>query len=162
MTAGGFAVKGDIHGTGLENFTAWCVDIPTSIRLPSNYEITAVLFTGAILTAARLSNIERLFETGFRMLNLASHAQSAGFQRALWEVLYENAGSFNLTSGNFKAANSFNAITVGQALLAGMSGPVTQGYNQTFLQSNDSRATAAVTTVRTLSRSRRSRCRPPV
>lgn len=108
--------------------------------MSSAYDITTVPFTGTLITAARLTNIQRLFDTGFRTLSLTNNAQSAGFQLALWAALYENSGCFNLSAGNFKTSNSLAAITAGEALLTGMSGPVTQTYDLACLQWSDSRA----------------------
>lgn len=139
VRAGGFAVKGNLNGTGIENFTAWCVDIATRLRLPSTYTTTTTPFAPALFSPLTLGNIERLFETGFKTLDLTVKSQSAGFQLALWELLNETTGSFSLLSGNFSATNSSAAITRANALLAGMSGPITQQYTMTFLQSNDSR-----------------------
>ena len=139
VSAGGFAVKGDLNGNGVENFTAWCVDIATRLRLPSNYTTTTSPFTTGLFSATTLSNIERLFETGLSTLNLANNAQSAGFQLALWEVLYEKSGTFNLGVGNFKVSYSAAAIAAGQALLNGMSGPITRNFDMTYLQSTDAR-----------------------
>lgn len=141
VQAGGFAVQGNLQGTGVEQFTAWCLDIATRLRLPSTYTTTTTPFSSGRLSALQLSTIERLFETGLKTLTLGSNAQSAGFQLALWEMLYENSGSFNLGSGNFSASSSTRAITKANRLLAGMSGPITQNYTLTFLQSNDSRNT---------------------
>lgn len=139
VRAGGFAVKGDLHGTGIENFTAWCLDIATRLRLPSTYTTTDTPFASGLISATTMANIERLFETGFKTLDLSRSSQSAGFQLALWEVMYETSGTFGLGAGAFRAANSSAAITRANALLTGMIGPVTQEYDMTFLQSNDNR-----------------------
>ena len=138
-SAGGFALQGDLHGTGVENFTAWCLDIATRLRLPSTYTTTDTPFAPGLIGATTLANIERLFETGFATLNMSSNSQSAGFQLALWELLYETSGSFSLSAGNFNASHSNSAIARANALLAGMTGPVTQAYDLTFLQSDDTR-----------------------
>lgn len=142
--AGGFAVSDATTPGGgvLGNFTAWCVDIATYLRLSSQYTATATPFSGNLISGTRLTNIEALFETGFSTLDLSDNAQSAGFQLALWEVLYEEGQSFNLSDGNFTAVNTSttDAIAAGQALLAGLGGPITQGYQLTFLESTDARA----------------------
>lgn len=139
--AGGFAVQGNLHGTGVEQFTAWCLDIATSLKLPSTYTTTTTPFGLARLSLLQISNIERLFETGLKTLALNQNSQSAGFQLALWEVLYEKSGTFNMANGNFSASSSAAAIEKANLLLAGMSGPITQNYNMTFLQSTDNRST---------------------
>ena len=141
-SAYGYALKGKLNGLSVENFTAWNLDIATDLHLPSKYSTTSSPFTGSAISSATLSNIERLFETGYKTMVLTSDAQAAGFQLALWEVLYEKSGIYDLSKGNFRATHSI-AIAAGQALLAGMTGPVTQAYNLTFLQSDDSRGGAS-------------------
>lgn len=126
VQAGGFAVQADLNGTGVEAFTAWRVDIATRLRLPSTYTPTTSPFASGPISATTMANIERLFETGFKTLDLTRNKQSAGFQLALWEVLYETSGTFNASVGNFRASKSTRAINKANLLLAGMSGPVTQ------------------------------------
>lgn len=136
--AGGFAVSGDLDGdTFAENFTAFCIDIATYLKLPSNYTATDTpVFSASILAKAGL--IEQLFETGYSGLDLGNNADSAGFQLALWEVLYETSGPFNVASGLFSATSpSAAAIAKANALLGGLGNAITQNYDLTFLQSND-------------------------
>ena len=141
VLAGGFAVKGNLDGLGADEFfTAWCLDIATYLRLPSIYTTTTTPFSSGALTLAKISNIERLFETGYKSLDVTDNIKSAGFQLALWEVLYENSGTFNLAIGNFSVSSSA-AIAAGQALLNGMAGAINWNYDLTFLQSNDPRNT---------------------
>lgn len=141
VRAGGFAVRGNLTGAGVQNFTAWCLDIATRLRLPSTYTTTNTPFSPNLLSTTTRMNIERLFETGYRLLDLTRPANSAGFQLALWELVNETSGSYSLLSGNFRARNSTAAINKANALLAAMrTGPITQDYRVTFLQSNDSRA----------------------
>ena len=139
VLAGGFAVTGNLDGVGAaENFIAWCLDISTTLRLPSTYTTTTTPFASGPLSPPRISTIERLFETGLSTLNLGNNADSAGFQLALWEVLYENSGTLSLGTGNFSANHATAAIAVANTLLGNLAlGPVTRDYNLTFLQSND-------------------------
>lgn len=137
VAAGGFAASGNLHGMGVANFTAWCLDIVTSMKTSSDYITTTTPFQ-SLLSPSRMTNILRLFDTGFKTLNLANGADSGGFQLALWELMYENAPTFDLTSGNF-TASSAGALAKAQSLLAGLTGPVTQSYALTWLQSDDPR-----------------------
>lgn len=140
--AGGFAVQGKLNGTVLSRFTAWCVDIATYLRLPSLYTTTTAPFASGPLSTITMANIEHLFETGYKTLDLTKAADSAGFQLALWEVLYEKSSSgFSLKTGNFSAANSKDAIKKGQSLLVGLGAAQNADYNLTYLQSTDNRAT---------------------
>ncbi len=89
--AGGFALTDKIT-----DFVAWCLDIGNTLSIPGSgtpYHETSDPFTqttGAI-DGDRLGRIENLFETSYAGLDLTNDAQSAGFQLALWELLYETA-----------------------------------------------------------------------
>jgi hypothetical protein len=141
VRAGGFALTDATTPGGgvLGAITAWCADIGTTLKLPSLYEITAAPFAGRPLGTGPLAQIEALFETSYKTLNLGAASQSAGFQLALWELLYETGGSYDLGAGSFKASHNAGAVAFGQSLLAGLSGPITQSYSLTFLQSDDPR-----------------------
>ena len=132
--AGGFALKGDISGdSALESFTAWCVDITKSINLGYNYTVTNGT---SLMTPTQIGNIQKLFNTALTGLNLTSAANSAGFQLALWELVYETGATFNVSSGGFAATSgNAGAITVANSLLAGLLGPKTGNYTLSFLES---------------------------
>jgi hypothetical protein len=135
--AGGFALKGNIFGNGEENFVAWCLDILHYLANNRDYEVTNTPFTGDPLTKLQVTNIGRLFNTAYAGLALNVQAQSAGFQLALWEIIYENPdNAFNLKSGNLSVTKGHqDVINAGQAYLDKLSGPVTQRWNLVFLQS---------------------------
>lgn len=132
--AGGFALKGDISGdSALESFTAWCVDITKSINLGYSYTVTNGT---SLMTPTQIGNIQKLFNTALTGLNLTSAANSAGFQLALWELVYETGATFNVSSGGFAATSgNASAITVANSLLAGLLGPKTGNYTLSFLES---------------------------
>jgi hypothetical protein len=132
--AGGFGVT----SPGMGNFVAWCLDIATTLSLPSSYEATMTPFTTRPLSALRVANIERLYETAFSTLNLSNGIQSAGFQLALWEIIYEN-GTLGLGSGNFRASNNTAAVNAANGFLAHLTAPISQSYQLTFLESLDGR-----------------------
>ena len=134
VSAGGFAATGNLHGTGTENFTAWCLDIVTAMKTSSVYKTTVTPFQN-LISASRITDITRLFDTGYSTLNLANNTDSAGFQLALWELMYENAPTYDLISGNFQATSA--ALGKATTLLGNLSGPITQSYKLTWLQSND-------------------------
>ena len=141
VAAGAFALKGDLDGKpGAELFDAFCLDIATWLRLPSLYTVTGSPFASDPLSALQRSDIGKLFNTAYKSLDLTNATQSAGFQLALWEIVNEAAGnSYALGSGNFSATGSAAANSFADALLAGLSGPVTQHYRLTFLASTDPR-----------------------
>lgn len=132
VLAGGFSMTGPLHGGGNETFTAWCLDIVTYMQKSANYVTTDSPFQ-ADLTATQKSNIEKLFETGFSGLDLTIGKNSAGFQLALWELVYETGSSFDLASGNFQATGG-GAIGVAGILLGNLGHSITQSYELTWLQ----------------------------
>lgn len=134
--AGGFRVT-----DGAENFIAWCLDIATNLSLPSDYNTTSTPFSASIgaFSATVTSNIQKLFDTTYSTLDLDSNKQSGAFQLALWEILYETSGTFDLTSGTFYQSRTGTAQDHAESLangyLAGLNGPVTQRYRLTFWES---------------------------
>lgn len=137
--AGGFALTDSVV-----DFVAWCLDIENTLRIPDGgtpYHVTDTPFalTSGAIGGGRLDQIENLFETSFAGLDLTNDAQSAGFQLALWELLYETEGSFDLTGGSFRqnygstGANAANDAANG--FLAALGGPITQDYRLTFFES---------------------------
>lgn len=158
VRAGGFALTGNLYGNGVENFTAFCLDIATRIRNGRNYEATSTPFPSDPLTTTQVANIARLFNTAYGIPGLRSNAaQSAGFQLALWEIIYETAPSFLLGAGNFSAAvyngqqASADAIAAGQGFLNGLaSWDGVYRWNLTFLESRPHTSQHLVTAVATV------------
>ena len=145
--AGGFALNGDISGdSAAESFTAWCLDIYAYISDGQNYNITTSPFSVAPLTQARIDNIRALFNTGLSGLNLGIGSNSAGFQLALWDLVYEKTvNPLNAGAGKFRASNSTGAINTANLLLAGLAGPITGNFKLTFLESVGRRSQNLVT-----------------
>lgn len=140
VLAGGFALRGDINGDSIvENFTAFCLDIATTMKNNRTYSKTGTPFTSDPLTATQISNIGKLFNTAYGITGLLTdNAKSAGFQLALWEIIYETAPTFLLGSGNFKATNSAAAIAAGQGFLNGLATwDGVYRWNLAFLESLD-------------------------
>jgi hypothetical protein len=137
--AGGFSVS-----DGITSFVAWCLDIGNNLHIPGGgtaYHETATPFSGTTGTigAPTLGVLRTLFETSYATLDLASNAQSAGFQLALWEILYETSGSYDLTGGSFRQTKAGAASDAANAeandFLAALEGPITQRYRLTFFES---------------------------
>ena len=135
--AGGFFLKGDIFGNGVESFVGWCLDISHNLVNGAEYVATNTPFSQDSLTNLQISNIGRLFNTAYGGLNFSkASAESAGFQLALWEIIYEDtANPFKLDLGSLKIAGNSAAITAGQAFLDNLNGTETQVWNLTFLES---------------------------
>jgi len=142
--AGGFVVTEDAARDPINAFVAWCLDIANNLSIPGSgreYHVTDTpyLATTGTIAPDRLDNIKALFETAYSTLDLSSNSESAGFQLALWEILYEeddvlavsgtDQGTFYRTGGSNGAKNAANVF------LAGLDGPVTQEYKFTFWES---------------------------
>ena len=134
--AGGFRLT-----DGIEDIIAWCLDVSHNLFLPGIYEITNTPFsdTTGTLSAAQIANIENLFEVNYATLDLSNSTsgknQSAGFQLALWELLYETSGTWAVTGGSWFANSTTSALNYAAAFLANLDGPITQNYQLTFYES---------------------------
>lgn len=134
--AGGFSLT-TAPGNPGASFVAWCLDIFTSLDLPEQYNITNTPFseTSGTISPTRLGNIQKLFNTGYSTAILTDGAKSAGFQLALWELLYETAGSFDLYSGYFNAETNTAARNFANSLLAGLNNVASAAYQLVFYES---------------------------
>lgn len=131
VDAGGFRLS-----DGVNDLIAWCLDITHNLSLPSPYKTTDDPFSNSYgLTDVQKANVENLFETSYSTLDLSNDAQSAGFQLALWEVIYEKSGTFDVTDGNFYARASSAASDLANAFLGNLGGAITQAYNFTYYES---------------------------
>lgn len=144
--AGGFVVTEDAARDPINSFVAWCLDIANNLSIPSGgqeYHQTDTPFAATIgpITPTRLDQVEKLFETSYATLDLTSNAQSAGFQLALWEILYETDPTLGLTSGDgtfYQSGGSNSARDAANAFIAIVEDPtasVTQNYQFTFWES---------------------------
>lgn len=102
------------------NFLTWCVDAAKTLNLPSSYSTTTTPFAGndqGSLGVDVRSNIQRLFDTAYRDLDLNSSVQTAGFQMALWEIIYDGTQNFSANSNDDVegAASTFLAALRGQS-----------------------------------------------
>jgi hypothetical protein len=147
-SAGGFFLKGNIFGKGVENFVGWCLDITHYLANGGEYSPTNVPFAQDKLTNPQVTDIQRLFNTAYSGLDFKSNAQSAGFQLALWEIIYEKPETkFDLGLGNLTITGDAAAIAAGQAFLDNLGGNVTQQWNLTFLESEKNQDLVTATPV---------------
>jgi hypothetical protein len=141
-TAGGFYVK----DSGNNKFTAWCLDIYHWLQLPYAYKVkgandTPFTNTNAVnlVVTGRLANIKTLFEVNYSTLKLSDNDHSAGFQLALWELVYETSPlSFGVNNGNgtfFASSASVGVIEKANDFLGNLNKAITQSYKFTFYES---------------------------
>ena len=142
-TAGAFTgTFDDLLGGGPVGIIFWCIDLFKHVSYPpfSYTGYTAATFESAPLTfdAIRQLNLARLFTNEFSNA-LTSAQNSAAFQIAIWDILYDNdatistyggAGQFGISSGN--AAT----IALAQSWVNNL-GSGTPQYPLTQLTSND-------------------------
>jgi len=133
--AGGFSLTTS-PGNAASSFVAWCLDIFHVLDLPETYNVTTTPFsnTTGTVNATRIANIQKLFNTGYSDVVLTDNAKSAGFQLALWELLYETSSTFTLNSGYFESNNTA-ARTFANTLLAGLNDLATEAYKMVFYES---------------------------
>lgn len=88
----------------LGDFIAWCLDLTAYVGSGDQpYEITDTPFSNSFgLDSAQKTRIQNMFDANYGASVETSRVQAAGFQLALWEVLYDN--DFSLTS-NLSTAN---------------------------------------------------------
>jgi hypothetical protein len=140
VNAGGFRLN-----DGTNNLIAWCLDILDTLENNQVYTTTTNPFDDYSLGETRIDNIQKLFNTSYSGVDLTGGSglstgdvQSAAFQLALWEIVFEAADQtdFDVASGNFYVTNT-NASIIQQAneYLQGLDGQNTGNYLLTFWES---------------------------
>jgi hypothetical protein len=106
-------------GVAGPSFIAYCVELLESLgsNVPGYNALSGL--SSYFSSATVRNDIARLFDVGYAD-SLTSAAKSAGFQMALWEVIYESSGSYSLTSGKFIADGSNAADAAGAGYLSAL------------------------------------------
>jgi hypothetical protein len=93
------------------SFVTYCTDLFQNFTFNTTYNYSVV--DGATAWGAtRSQDLNRLMSAALFYSVPTNAAQSAAVQAAVWEVLYETSGTYDLNAGTFKA-NSGNATTQG-------------------------------------------------
>jgi hypothetical protein len=115
-----FVVLSDTSKTGLgPTFRSFCADFFQDVALGNNYTFTPVAFADLPDVAGNATKMAKVQELYDRFYDIATDAEKgAGFQLALWEILYDPNKS-DLSSGNFTASGPGNpsSIDVAQSML---------------------------------------------
>lgn len=131
FSVGMYHMTGD---AGYGDFYAFCVDLAQYLSNPTEYTEDPMLFTGTTLT-----NIKKLFHSALGGFGLGdvidTSVESAGLQVALWEVVYDSAGMFDLDAGAFSISGNNAVEAQAQTYLDGIAGADDDAYNPTFLYS---------------------------
>lgn len=133
VRAGGFRVT---DATNKIDLIAWCVDIAHSLTLKGLYEITSAPFSNTFsFSDTQKGNIQSLFNTAYRDLDLTNDGQSAGFQLALWEIAYEATGTLDVETGTFSTVASMDAVAAANGFLDNLGGPISKSYKIDYYES---------------------------
>ncbi len=122
-----------------ENFLAWSVSISASFSAGLDY-IANDTTPASSFSDAQWGNLRRLFQTSYSGLNFSDGAMVAGFQIAMWEVLFETSGTFvasyddgsSLYFGDGGGApQTLAALTYANTFLDRLNDPQTGSYELT-------------------------------
>lgn len=139
VSAGGFHMK-DQDGNTL---IAWCLDLLDYLTPSHTYETTNTPFWDNDITS-RTANIQKFFEVNYSTAGLlTNNVMSAGFQLALWELVYEDAGnSLDAGSGTLKASSApwygwglGSVVAQANTFLGKLGDAITQPYDLTYYDS---------------------------
>jgi hypothetical protein len=148
--AGSFSAtqSGPSLGQGiLANFEAFCLDLAGNLS-NGNFVVNNLnpFQPGRILTGQQVTNVKTLFNASYGLVDNTDRNQSAAFQLALWEVVYEDT-TFDLTGGNFTTTTTGNPIgTLATTYIGRMAtNPSAFAYNVHFLDAENTSAQDLVT-----------------
>lgn len=126
--AGAFSGTFDLND---ESFVSFCVEVTQyAAAWGSSASYTEASFSSTI--ASNLTNLANKYYS-----SVSDSLTSAAFQMAVWEIVLEDSGTFNLTSGAFQLKNSATAINLAQSWLDGInddSVAATGNYSLRYLQ----------------------------
>lgn len=135
--AGAFRVTDGDH-----DYLAWCVDLATTLDLPAVYTKDSNPFStfGPEISGTALHRLQTLFDRSYTSLNVDSAVQSAGFQVAIWEIIYDADTGFDLDADRLVLTNASAAVrSAAEGFLsqAAMDDPVPQEWILTFWESQE-------------------------
>ena len=140
LQAGGIKMKATSGSlpSGVTDFVAWCLDVGEWLRDPWDYSVTTTPFAGSYgLSATERARVQSVFDANFGSVDVGNADQSAGFQFALWNAVYDS--DLTVGSGDFRvSATSAGAMALADGYLSAAStylaGAGAQLFNLTFLE----------------------------
>lgn len=141
--AGGFRLT-----DGVTDFIMWCLDVSHNLStgIPGPYTITPTPYASSVLLSnTQIAQIDSLFEINYSTLDVTGgfglstgDTESAGFQMALWELVYETVGSFDVTSGAWSADSDQDVLDFANGILSTLNtGIHTAAYSLVFYESDE-------------------------
>jgi hypothetical protein len=125
--AGGFNT---LDSTNHTSFESWCVDVFHDFYFNSSTSQgnATLISASAMFGAAKAADLGRLATEAFPLVSghNSSNVNSTAFQLAVWEIVNENTGHYDLYSGNFRAGAGGGATAVAQGWLNNL--PATSTY----------------------------------
>lgn len=141
VNAGLFNFKADNYPSGSSPINwgptveAFCIDLDVSLdESETTYEIKTAdtFFSDTNLVSA----VTKLYSG--HQGSVGDTETSAAFQLALWEIIYEKSGSYDMRDGNFTATTGFSGSRgLADTWLTGLSNQ-TEDYNMYVLEADDS------------------------
>ena len=126
---------------GINNFLAWCASLADTLKLPAQYTATELPFANrGILGTEVRTNIQTLFDQSYTLALTENSVDSAAFQLALWNVMYDDMmtvddGAFRYLGGDATVRNRANAFLA--SLELGPDQSVEQQWILTFWEAED-------------------------
>ena len=96
VSAGAFHMKDQDDNS----LITWCLDLFGSLTNNILYETTDAPFLGHKIDGTRLNKIQALFDTNYANVDTNVKSNSAGFQLALWELLYEEGTEYRVDNAS--------------------------------------------------------------
>jgi len=107
VQAGGFNTTISNAGVLDGSCVSYCVNLGQYLSFNTSYNASQYAAGNAqTVFGSKYNDILKLFSSGYNANTNGSAQKSAGFQIALWEVVYENTGSYNVTDGGISFTNS--------------------------------------------------------
>lgn len=152
--AGGFEIL-DLSGT-MGSFTAWCLDLENYLRPRADYVATSTPFSNVTTFSDETTGrLQAVFDANYLLLDPTDVVQSAAFQLALWETVYDGP-NMDLTSGLFQAegywqgANTTTALAISDTAAGFLDAATSYGgesmFDLTFLESTGAVQSQALVT----------------
>jgi hypothetical protein len=145
--AGGYNTTISNAGVLDGSFVSYCVDLGQYLKFNTDYNAGQYKAgTAADFFGSRYDDVLKLFSYAYNAVTNSTAEKSAGFQIALWELVYENSGSYNVLDGGIRFSNSA-ALDEAAGFLQGAASFNGQSLNLQVLTSGSNQDVAFATPV---------------
>lgn len=146
--AGGYNTTISNAGVLDGSFVSYCVDLGQYLNINGIYNGGLYKADNAATSFGnRYNDILKLFSYGYNAETNANAVKSAGFQIALWEMVYETDYSYNVGDGKIKFSSSAAALNEAASFLAKAASFSGQSLNLQVLRSDSYQDVAFATPV---------------